>query len=127
MLGPLRLEETVRERQRLLELIAAGGDIAEAEQLAAKLLPPNSLVAQRVRLAVFRVRAAQGNLPADAQPTTAVGAAPAPAAVAAFLAGQQKARHSPGDAVRWAETTEPEPLRAFAALGAALGIAEQRK
>ena len=51
----------------------------------------------------------------------------AAAAAAAFLAGQHNGRLNSGDALRWAEATQPDAIRAFAALGAALAIAEQRK
>jgi hypothetical protein len=127
LLEPLRLEETVRERQKLLELIAANADAGLADPLAGKLLPANWLAAQRARVTVFRETVLPSTGPIDEQKAQAVANAAGPAAAVAFLTGEHNARLNPGDALHWAETGPPDSLRAFAALGVALGIAERRK
>jgi hypothetical protein len=126
LLGPLRMESSTGERERLLELVAITANPAEMEQFTGKVLPAQSPAAERAALAAFRRSVASASGPLDSSVPAALGAATAPASVAAFLVGRHNARSDGAVALSWAEA-QPEPLRAFAALGAALGTAEARR
>jgi hypothetical protein len=126
LLKNLGWDETVWQRMWLLELMGAAS-FPEAEQLIPNLLPANSSAAQRTRFEIFRWKAkySSGNLDPDQIKTMAPS--PGSAAAAAFVYGRHLAKLNQNEALQWAEKVEPEPLRAFAALGTALTVAEQRK